>query len=330
MPLDATGVNGPTPAQARGEAWRRSSRGLYVPSHVDGTVPEQRIVEAAAVLPAYGGLTGWAALRWLGAVWFSGLAPDGSTLLPITLATSENDIRPRPGIQVSAERLNPRELTTHDGLAVTIAVRSVCFEMRYAPSLRGAVVAADMAMQADLVSPAELAAHVATLSGWTGVPQCREALALAHENSWSPRETTHLRLTWVLEAGLPPPRCNVPVFDRAGRHIGTPDLLDEEAGVAGEYDGSVHLEGSRRARDVRREDAFRSIGLEYFTVLAGDPWDLVVRRMQATRARARFAAPAARAWTLEPPGWWVSTETVEQRRALTAGERQRLLRHRAG
>ncbi len=301
-----------------------------MPSDVDGTVPEQRIVEAAAVVPAYGGVTGWAALRWLGAIWFGGLAPDGSTLVPVTLATAENDIRPQPGIQVSAERLNPRELTTHDGVPVTIAVRSVSFEMRYAPSLRGAVVAADMAMQADLVSPAELAAFVATLSGWTGVPRCREALALAHENSWSPRETTHLRLTWVLEAGLPTPRCNVPVFDLAGHHIGTPDLLDEEAGVAGEYDGSFHLEGTRRARDVRREDAFRSVGLEYFTVLAGDPRDLVVRRMHATRARARFAAPATRAWTLQHPPWWVSTETVEQRRALTADQRQRLLRHRAG
>ena len=40
----------------------------------------------------------------------------------------------------------------------------------------------------------------------------------------------------------PRPLCNVPVFDRFGQHIGTPDLLDPVAGVVGEYDGALHLE----------------------------------------------------------------------------------------
>jgi hypothetical protein len=329
---DPRGVAGPTRGQAVGVRWRRSSHGLYVPSEVDGSVPEQRILEAAAVLPAYGGVTGWAALRWMGASWMTGLAPDGHTPLPVVLVTAGDDVRPQQGIQVSAERLNPQELTVHDGVRVTIAVRSVCFEMRYAGSVRAAVVAADMAMQADLVSLDEMWAFVATQSGWTGIPRCREALTLAHENSWSPRETSHLRLVWVLDAGLPQPLCNVPVFDLAGRHLGTPDLLDEEAGVAGEYDGSLHLQGSQRARDVRREETFRAVGLEYFTVVAADAADRqgVVRRMRATRARARFAAPSARNWTVATPAWWVPTETVEQRRALTADQRERLFRHRAG
>jgi len=329
---DPRGVAGPTRGQAAGRRWRRSSLGLYVPSEADASVPEQRIVEAAAVLPAYGGVTGWAALRWLGASWMTGLAPDGQTPLPVVLATAGDDIRSQPGIQISAERLNPTELMVHDGVSLTMAVRSVCFEMRYAASVRAAVVAADMAMQADLVSLEEMGDFVATQSGWTGIPRCREALLLAHENSWSPLETSHLRLVWVLEAGLPLPWCNVPVFDRFGRHIGTPDLLDEEAGVAGEYDGSLHLHGSQRARDVRREEAFRSVGLEYFTVVAADARDPegVVRRMRATRARARFAAPSARDWTVVKPPWWIPTETVEQRRALTADQRQRLFRNRAG
>jgi hypothetical protein len=172
---------------------------------------------------------------------------------------------------------------------------------------------------------------VAAQSGWTGIPRCREAVSLTNENSWSPRETSHLRLVWVLDAGFPPPLCNVPIFDLAGRHIGTPDILDEEAGVAGEYDGSLHLQGAQRARDVRREEAFRSVGLEYFTVLASDARDPldVVRRMHSTRGRARFASPSTRAWTIEKPAWWIPTETVEQRRALTSDQRARLLRHRA-
>jgi hypothetical protein len=289
-------------------------------------------VEAAAVLPAYGGVTGWAGLRWLGALWFDGYAGDGATMRPVCLVTAGDDIRHQAGIQVSAERLAPTEQLTHDGLRVTTAIRSVTYEMRYAASIGAAVVAADMAMQADLVSTRELWAHALTHPGWTGVPQCREAIMLTDENSWSPQETSALRLVWVLEAGLPHPLCNIPVFDRSGRHVGTPDILDEEAGVAGEYDGSVHLQLARRARDLRREEAFRSVGLEYFTVLAADARDRagVVRRMRATRARARFAAPADRAWTIEKPAWWIPTETVAQRRALTADQRRRWLGRRAG
>ena len=67
---------------------------------------EQRIVEAAAVLPAYGGVTGWAALRWMGAQWMSGLSSDGQTR-PVVLVTAGDDIRPQAGIDVSAERLKP-------------------------------------------------------------------------------------------------------------------------------------------------------------------------------------------------------------------------------
>ena len=154
--LDRTGHAGPTPQQARGRRWRKSSWGLFVPADVERT-PEQRIVEAAAVLPHFGGVSGWAGLRWQGAQWFDGVAADGTTLLPVTLATSEADIRGQAGFRVSAERLGPDELMLHDGLTITTAIRSVTFEMRYAANVRAAVVVADMAMYADLVSTGELA-----------------------------------------------------------------------------------------------------------------------------------------------------------------------------
>lgn len=329
---DDTGQLGPTKAQAVGPHWRRTSRGLYVPSDVDGTDVAQRVVEAAAVLPAYGGVTGWAALAWMGGSWFDGHESDGVTRLPVWLATACDDIRDQPGIRVSGERLNPADLVSVDTLSVTTAVRSVVFEMRYAASMRAAVVVADMAMQADLVSTDELRAYALRHPGWTGIPQCREALPWTNENSWSPMETLRLRLVWTLDAGLPSPLCNVPVFDRAGHHLGTPDLLDEEAGVAGEYDGSLHLPGSQRARDIRREDAFRSAGLEYFTVVAADARDpaTVVRRMIGTRRRARFESPTERAWTIEQPWWWTPTDTVATRRLLSAEQQARLLRYRAG
>lgn len=326
---DPRGVDGPTPRQVRGRAWRRSSRGLYVPAAVDDSVPEQRIVEAAAVLPEYGGVTGWAALRWFGGVWFDGLAPDGNGRLPVTLATSACDIRPQPGIAVSEEGLDPRYLTELDGLRVTTAARSVLFEMRYARDARDAAVRLSMAAYSDVVSIEEAALCAARHRAWTGIPRARDALSLADENLWSPWEARMFHI-WRLDAGLPRPMCNRPVFDRWGRHLGTPDLLDPVAGVVGEFDGGLHLAGAQRRKDRDREELFRSVGLEYFTMFSGDAADpgRVAARMHAVRGRARFAAEAGREWTVDLPSWWIPTFTVEQRRNLDRGQRERLLRLR--
>ena len=65
-----------------------------------------------------------------------------------------------------------------------------------------------------------------------------------------------MRLIWTRTAGLPRPLTNRPVFDLQGRHIGTPDLLDVEAGLFGEYDGAMHLDGKSRLRGLVHEDRF--------------------------------------------------------------------------
>ena len=332
LAVDPKGELGPTKNQARGKKWRKTSHGFYLPADVDDSLVEQRIVEAGTLLPSYGGLTGWAGLRWGGATWFGGLFEDGATRRPVILAVMHNEVRSQPGVEVSSERLPPRDLMALDGMGLTTHVRSTCFEMRYASSDRRAVVALDMAAASDLVSIDEVAAHAATLSGWTGIPRCRWAIPLGDENSWSPQEV-YMRLHWEVDAEFPHPLCNTPVFDRDGRHIGTPDLFDVEAGVVGEYDGSLHLEGKRRAKDLRREDAFRRVGLEYFTMVAADkadPWTSIVPRMIETRRRARWLAESRREWTVVPPPWWTPTTTVAQRRALTEHQRERFLRRPTG
>lgn len=282
---------GPPRGQARGPSWRQTSKGLYVPSDVDGALPDQRAVEAAAVLPPYGGVTGWAALHWLGGRWFGGGCDGGRALRPVTLAVGGQNIWLRRNIRLSKERLEPADLITIDGLRLTTAVRSACFEMRYADGLRAAVRVMEMAAYSDLVSIAEMWEYVDRHAGWTGVPLCREALELADENVWSPTETD-MKLVWKLDAGLPRPLCNVPIFDLDGRHVATPDLFDPVAGVVGEYDGSMHLQGSQRWRDVKREELFRRLGLEYFTMLAGDRHDHagMAARMISTRGAGQVAA----------------------------------------
>jgi hypothetical protein len=329
--IDPTGRTGPTRGEANGPGWRRTSHGFFVPASVDPARVEQRIVEAAAVLPTVGAVTGWAALRWLGATWFDGSSADGPMGEPVSLVTSFDDIRSQVGIAVSAEHLRVDDIVVVDGLRVTIAQRSALFAMRYAPSVEAAVIVADMVMEADLATPEELQAYAASLGTWTGIPQARKALALARQNSWSPQET-RMRLVWVLLAGLPDPLCNVPVFDLSGRHIGTPDLLEPVAGVVGEYEGVIHLDRRRRGTDVRREQDFRDVGLEYFAVV-GDDWRdeaVIVRRMRSAYRRASERTSRPRAWTIQPPAWWIPTDTVARRRALSEHERRRLLAYRAG
>lgn len=313
--VDPHGRVGPSAKGARGPAWRRSSRGWWVPARVEIS-PEQRILEAAVRLSSYGGVTGWAGLRWLGARWFEGIGPTGLAR-PVTLNTSSRDLRSVPGIRVSAERLDPGHLTVVDGVAITWPVRSTWFEMRHAVSVEAAAVVLAMAAYDDLVSVAEMAAWEFEHPAWTGAPQCRAAVAVAHENCWSPMEAV-TAYVYEVAAELPRPLCNRPLFDRRGKHIGTPDLLDPEAGLVVEYDGATHLRVAGRATDVRREERYRAHGLEYLTVLAPHLGDrnLLVDRMVQARNRSRFEAESQRTWTVITPPWWVRTHTVAMRRAL--------------
>lgn len=331
--VDPTGAAGPTRRQSRGPRWRQTSRGLFVPDHVELTAL-QRILEAGVLLAERGGaVTGWAGLRWLGGWWFDGSTPHDPHGLPVELALA-SDLRPRAGVTLCEERLNPKEVVVVDGLPVTIPERSTAFLARRAGSLRLAVQAVCLAAFHDLASIHEVGEYAGAaprqgLSGWTGIPQCRIAVDLADENCWSPTEVS-MMLIWRLHAGLSAPMMNRPVFDLSGRHVGTPDLLDLESGTVFEYDGAAHLETARRAHDVRREEAFRDLGLEYCTLLANDLSSplAAARRMHAARRRAHWEEPERRRWTLDPPSWWIPTTTVAERRTLTPAQRERLLRHR--
>lgn len=330
--VDPSGRSGPTKNQARGPGWRRTSRGLYVRADVDPEPVDQRVVEAAAALPDdWGGVTGWAGLAWAKAAWFDGTPWGGGSAQPVTLAVGGNRwCRPQAGFAVSEERLAWADLIVVDGVRLTTAVRSVCFEMRYAKDERDAAITLSMACYDDVVSIDEVAAYAATIPGWTGIPRCRKGIALGVENAWSPREVG-MGHVWQLDAELGPVLHNVPVFSPDGVLLGTPDVIDPVAAVAGDYDGALHLAGKQRSTDVEREDLFRSHGLEHVTMLGGDVADPTrfIGRLRTAYDRAAHIPPSRRRWTIEPPPWWVDTTTVAARRALPAHLRARLLRYRS-
>lgn len=325
--VDPTGQHGPTRAQTRTKAWRTSYRGRYVPTTAPVAHPQQRSVEAATLMRIREAVTGWAALNWLGAAWFTGTRGDGS-LLAVPLVT-RREVTAQEGVRISQEHLRDGERVVVDGLPVTEPVRSVSYEVRHAAWWWDAVVAVDMACYSDLVTISELAAYARAIGPWTGIGQLRKVVAYADENSWSPQEV-RMRLVWEVVAERPRPLCNTPVFDHSGRHVATPDLLDPVAGVAGDYDGSVHLVGAQRTKDVRREGELRALGLEYVTMLSSDRSDgyrSFLARLATAYDRAA-TSDGTRRWTIQRPRGWVDTSSVTARRRLSSADRRRLLRYR--
>lgn len=314
-------MHGPTPGQARGRAWRRVAWGWYVPATVDGTPAVQRIVEAAVGTPGHSAVTGWAALHWLGARWFTGLGPGGE-LLPVPLALHHNRyVAPRIGSVLSEDWLFQDDVWELDGVRVTVPVRSVSYEARQARTLTRAVQAIDMAAADDLVSLDELRRYGRGLVARPGIRRFRHALALAEENVWSPMETV-MRLLWSETVQGRRLMCNQPLFDHDGRHLLTPDLFDAEAGVAGEYDGEVHMVGRARRRDLERESTYRDLEIETVTMVSGDARDPEKFRSRLRRAYARAGQPSATPrWTTQQPPWWRDTSSVAKRRALSKAER---------
>lgn len=325
---DPSGTTGPTRGQARGPKWRRSSPGLYVPADVDPDDLEQRIVEVAAGLPPGAVVTGWAALAWQETAWFNGRGPDGRTLLPVPVALDDRrTIARRPGVLLTNDWLFDGDVTWLDGLPMTIPARSVTFQARRARTLLEAVRVIDMAAAGDRVDLEELSAYASRLPSRPGLARLRTALGMANENVWSPQETT-MRLVWRAR-GHPRPECNVPVFDHAGRHLLTPDLFDPDAGVAGEYDGAVHLGGELRRRDLGRDELYRDLEIEVVTMMSGDRRDTAAFERRLDAAYRRASRQQARPWTIDQPDWWVDTSTVARRLALSDDVRARWLRWQA-
>ncbi len=326
--IDSTGLAGPTKAQAAGPHYRQTSSGQYVPSHVDGGVVEQRILEQGHRIRSYGAVTGWAALRWHGVRYCDGRIPHHEgKLRPVPLVVERHPLRPDDRVEITNGQLSQTERLFRRGIWVTTLQRALFDELRFMVSLREAVVLLDMVAAARCISVALFAQYVAKRPAWTGVPFVRQVLQLASDDSRSPQET-RMRLVWVLDAGLEPPLCNVPVFNRHGRLLGHPDLLDPVSGTMGEYDGADHRARDRRRSDLRREQQFRDHGLEYFTVVDGDLRDRgeVVRRMHAARARAQYLPADERLWTLDPPPGWRPREELLDVHLLRTGEAPFLVR----
>lgn len=286
----------------------RTSRNRYLPSGTDRSTEEQRIAEAAATLPPGGAVTGWAALRLHGGAFFDGLGPDGRTpaAVPVRLPDGHHH-RPTPGVRHL--RGTPTDVVLVHGVPCLAPAPALLDAMRLHEDVRDAVVDVDMAAAAQLTSPRRMREMLESRPSWRGVPGVplvREALALADQHSASPPET-RMRLVWLLDAGLPRPLVNQPVFDRRdGSLVAVPDLLDLEAGLVVEYDGDDHRSARRHSDDVDREARLREHLLEVTRSTGRDVRNRahLAARFRAARERARYVEPGRRTWTIGAPPWY--------------------------
>jgi hypothetical protein len=314
VPLDLDGLTGPTRGQAKGPKWRRTSHGWYVPADVDGDLPEQRIIEQSVRLPPGGAVTGWAALRLHGGGFFDGLAPDGRTPLRVPLAVGpKSKSRSDHLVRLSREPLPREEVVIRQGIPCTVVERALFDEMRRSWDLRAATVAMDMAAAALLVSVRRMRAYWLAHRGWRRASMIPSALDLASEDSRSPNES-RTRLLWELDAGLPRPLVNQPVWDLHGKLLGIADLLDPHAGLVGEFDGADHRSAPRHTRDILRQERFERHLLEVFRVTGLDLLDpeRVVARIRFHRSRSRWLPPDGRPWTIVPPESWEPELTLDE------------------
>lgn len=277
---------GVTSRELAGELWSRPFKGVRVWSALE-LAPLQRGQAAALLLPEGGAVSGWAAAFALGATVLDGFCyGDGPLRLrqrPVPLIVPPPaQLRRRPGVDPWRCQLSPAERVGAAGMPVTGPIRTA-FELARRPPRWDAVAAVDAMLHAKLLTRDQLVSAIEVHGGWKGVPLAREVARLCSDRAESPPET-HLRLIAEL-GGLTGLRPNVAVYDLDGEFLARPDLLDEEAAVAHEYDGAVHADSARRHKDYRRQERLEAHG---FIVVRYGPQD-VYGTPEATLASMRAA-----------------------------------------
>jgi hypothetical protein len=181
--------SGLTVGMLRGPRWRATARGWYVPADAAGRHPDQRIMEAAAVLPSPGAIGGWAAARVLGVNVLDGRGIWGGREEPVLLCLGPGQIRARSGMSISRSPLPEQAVRIVAGIRVTTPLRTAFDCLRLAPRLEDAVAFGDLMLHGRVVDHAELAAYVDSHRGWKGVALARRALTMLDAGSRNPWES---------------------------------------------------------------------------------------------------------------------------------------------
>jgi hypothetical protein len=283
-----------------GPLWLKPFHGVRLWSGQDPANEIIRIGNTLPLLPSEGALGGWAAARMSGVHGLDGLGPDLAPLPVDHVLPVKHHLEDLPGIRRHRELVAPAELIEVGRTHLTSPARTAVDMARWADGLVEAVVALDVVLHAGWVTVAELEAQLAAMPRRRGIPQARAALALADAGAESQWET-RLRMRWVIDAELPPLLVNPWILTSSGIAVARGDLLDVEAGMVLEYDGSHHRELDQHRADNLREERLERMGLRVirFTVRDVTDVDAAVTRMRLERAARIGRDTCGETWRYE-------------------------------
>lgn len=269
---------GLTGSSLRRSSWRQVFRGVW--AHVDlEDSRENRLAAARLIIPPHGSLCG------LTAAWIYQADVRRQDDLDVHVGFPEGKrIRSQPGLVVSQETLQPSDMWTISGVAVTSPVRTAYDCLRL---LRGRerLVVADALTHLGVTSIEELRRYFATQRRMRNLRIAERLIDDIEPKSESPMET-RLRLV-LIEGGLPRPEAQWEVKNSAGVVQWRLDLAYPDVMVVVEYDGAWHWK--QRRDDDRRRAALRALGWDVHVFdsddVYGNPEGVVSEVRAAIRAR---------------------------------------------
>lgn len=196
----------------------------------------------------------------------------------------------RPDVVAHVRRLLADDVVLQDAVRVTTPLR-VLLDLAPVLPLVDLVVLGDAV--ARRIGTDALKDGVRTAPRRRGLVRARQATRLVDAGADSPAETRARLL--LHEAGLVSLRHGVVVGDSHGGWLASPDLADEEAKVAVQYDGLVHLDrGTKRWQaDIDRDELTRAAGWQVVVLTGRDlrlP-HLAVEKVRAAYSRATGTVP---------------------------------------
>ncbi|NTY61023.1 hypothetical protein FEG63_15865 [Mycolicibacterium sphagni] len=212
-------------------------------------------------------ITGVAASGLYGASWV-----DADATIELI---SPRHARPQPGLVVRQESLAPDEITKVSGIPVVVRARAA-FDLGRHLGRGESLARLDALMRNGVFSAEDVLVLAKRYPGVRGLKRLIDVLPHVDGGAASPQET-RLRLLYV-DAGLPRPATQVPVFD-GWRAVRILDLGWEEFRVGSEYDGDVHRTDRRAyVKDVRLRPIVESLGWAVDHVIKEDRDDEIIRR----------------------------------------------------
>jgi hypothetical protein len=174
--------------------------------------------------------------------------------------------RPQPGLVPRLERVADDEVAHASGLPVTTRVRTAYDVGRHQNRLQ-ALARLDALMWTQRFSIDEVRELADRYPRARGIRQLRELLPMVDGGAASPRES-HIRL-WLIDAGMPTPQTQIPVFDGRSCAAAFLDMGWEDLKVVVEYDGDHHRKDRRQyVKDIRRIRMLEEMGWIIIRVIA--------------------------------------------------------------